>query len=314
MSTRSAADLFIVSAWTITAVVVVLAGIGGRLRILFGLPLAILLPGYALVSVLFPTRPVDGRARRGGSGGRPGLTDIERLLFSVALSFVLVPFVAFVLSYVGLGIRLRPLVLGVGGLTLALAGLGLVVRLNVPAERRQGLPRGLGLGVLSGYLSRRPAGLGSQAPFEPETGSQRLLNVVFVVAILLFATSVGYAVVTPSADDKPFTEFYLLTEQDDGELRAENLPREFSAGERASIYVAIANHEREDVSYTVVVRLAGEEVNRFTTDVQDGHTKRIEHPFTLEQTGNDLALTFNLYKGQPSGEPYREVSLQVSVG
>lgn len=314
MSTRSAVDLFVVVGWTIAAVVAALSGVGGWLRAALALPLVVLFPGYALLAVLFPAAPGDQRARRSGPEARATFTDLERLAFSVAASVALVPAVAFVLSYTRFGVRLRPVALAVGGLTVALSVLAFLARLSVPAERRAGLPRDLGLGYLPAYLSGRREGLGSSAPFEPTSGTHRLLNVVFVVAIVVFAASVGYAAVAPSGDDRTFTEFYLLTEQDDGQLRAENFSRQFSAGESRSIYVAIGNHEREDVQYTVVVQLEGETIQQFQTEVAAGNTKRIERNITPEQTGDNLTLSFQLYRGDPGGEPYREVHLQVTVG
>lgn len=314
MSTRSAADLFVVVGWTIAAVVAALSGAGGGLRVALAVPLVVLFPGYALLAVLFPANPGDQRARRSGPEARATLTDLERLAFSVAASLAMVPLIAFVLNYTRFGVRLRPVALAIGGLTVVLSVLAFVARMSVPAERRAGLPRDLGLGFLPAYLSRRRENLGNPAPFEPVTGGQRLLNVVFVVAIVVFAASVGYAAMTPSGDQEPFTEFYLLTEQEDGELRSENLPRQYSAGETRSIFVAIGNHEGRDMPYTVVVRLDGSEIHRFSTEVPDRNTKRVEMPITPEQTGDDLTLSFELYRGQVSGEPYRQVHLQVSVG
>lgn len=314
MSSRSAVDLFVVVAWTIVAVVVILSGGGGGLRVALALPVVVLFPGYALLALLFPASPGDQRARRSGPDARATLTDLERLTFSVAASLALVPLVAFTLNYTPFGIRLHPMTLAIGGLTVALAVAAFLVRLSVPAERRAGLPHDLGLGNLPAYLLGRREGLGSPAPFEPASETQRLLNIVFVMAIVVFVASAGYAALAPSGDEEPFTEFYLLTEQDDGQLRAENFSRQFSSGESRSIYVAIGNHEREDVQYTVVVQLEGQTIDRITTEVAAGNTKRIQTRITPQQTGDNLTLSFQLYKGQVSEEPYRQVHLQISVG
>lgn len=313
MSTRSAADLFVVVAWTIAAVAAVLSGVGGGLRVALAIPLVVLFPGYALTAALFPANPGDQRARRSGPEARAALTDLERLAFSVAASLVVVPLTAFVLSYTRFGIYAITVVPAIGGITVALAVLGFLARLSVPDERRAGLPTDLGLGSLPRYLSDPGSRLGSPAPFEPATGTQQLLNVVFVVAILVFAATVGFAAVTPSGDNEPSTEFYLLAEQDDGQLRSENLPRQFQSGQSQSIYVAIGNHERQDMPYTVVVKLDGQQVDKFSTEVAAGNTKRIERRLTLQQTGQNRTLSFELYKGRARGQPYRQVHLQVSV-
>jgi len=49
-----------------------------------------------------------------------------------------------------------------------------------------------------------------------------------------------------------FSEFYLLTENPDGELFADGYPEELERGERAEMIVGIENNEYEPTNYTVV--------------------------------------------------------------
>jgi uncharacterized membrane protein len=81
-----------------------------------------------------------------------------------------------------------------------------------------------------------------------------MLNTVFAIALVVAVSSVGYAIVEREAGAR-YTELYLLTETEGGELVANNYPTEYVRGESRSIVVGIRNHEREQVRYTTVVEL-----------------------------------------------------------
>lgn len=312
-------DLLVVVAWTFLAVAAVLSGSPpSPLRTALTLPLVLLFPGYALLAFLFPER-----AERGpGVSERAGvnITSVERYALSVVLSLVLVPMIAFVSNYTGAGIRLRPLLLAVGGATIVLAALGYVRRLRLPVQRRHSVPLfGWLGGATERFLSTGRRDLRNAPPLKPATGSQRLLNMVFVASLLLLAATAGYAAVTPPGDEEPFSEFYLLTQNDSGDYVAEDLPHEFSQGESRTLYVAIGNEEGQAVPYTVVVQLEGQELDRFSTTVDAGETQRIEHSVTPQTSGDRLKLSFLLYRGNVPDEPapenaYREAKLWISVG
>lgn len=316
---RAIGDLLVVVTWTFFAVAAVLSGVApSPLRTVLTLPLVLLFPGYALLAFLFPERAETGAGVDGGGGA--DITTVERFALSVAASLAFVPMTAFVLNYASSGIRLRPLLLAVGGATIVLASLGYVRRLRLPVRRRHHVPLGSWVGAAAGqFLSADRSDLRNAPPLKPTTGGQRFLNLVFVASLLVLAATAGYAAVTPPSNDEPFTEFYLLTQTDDGEFVAEDLPHEFSQGESRSLYVAIGNQEGQSVPYTVVVTLDGEEIDRFGVAVDDGETERIERSVTPTKSGDRLELSFLLYRGdvpdQPTAEnAYRETHLWVSVG
>lgn len=315
---RATGDLLFVLVWTTGAAAAVLGADPSPFRVALVLPLVLLFPGYALLAVLFPRRQEGERARRNRTGEeRATLTHLERFALSVTSSLALVPAIAFVLNFTPYGVSREPVLLAVGGVTAGLAIAGYLARVSVPDDHRYRVPLGLH-GTVVPYLLRRPDSLKTPAPFKPASETQRLFNLVFVAGVLVLAASIGYAAVTPAGGEDPFTEFYLLTETDDGQFRAENLPHEFSRGESRSLYVAVGNHEGRPVEYTVVVQLAGDELDRFGVPVEAGETKRVERSVTPGQTGERLRLSFLLYRGEPPASPtpenaYREVHLWVSV-
>lgn len=319
---RETADLVVVVLWTLLAAgAVLVAGIEpGALRILLLLPLLLVFPGYGLVSVLYPEHDPPGIERQQAEVS-PGIGSIERFALSLGLSLGLVSAVAFVLNFTAYGIRLRPVLAGVAGVTVGLSLLGLLLRVRLPVEECPPSPlAALGwlLGAPARYLTVDRDNYLSGRPFEPENGTQQMLNLVLVGSLLVLAASVGYAAVAAQSNDQAFTEFYLLSENESGSLTADDLPHEFESGESRPLYVSIANHEGERVQYTTVVTLDGEEVDRFQTTVGPGVTKRVRRPITLEQTGDRQKLSFLLYKGDAADNPapanaYREVRLYVTV-
>jgi uncharacterized membrane protein len=158
----------------------------------------------------------------------------------------------------------------------------------------------------------------TSAPLVPKTSAHRLLNVLLVVSLLTLAASVGYAALTPPGDDTGFTEAYLVTQTDGGEYTAEELPQQFTAGESKRLFVALGNHEHEQVTYTVVVTLDGTELSRFGTTVAAGETAYVERQITPRQTGESLPLQFLVYRGDApetasSETAYVTTDLWVSV-
>src|SRR5262245_13923461 len=84
-------DLALVCALALAAMALTLLGVSSpALRLLLGLPLALVLPGYALMSALFP------RHRLGG---------VERTLFTLSLSLSTVILCGFVLNRTPWGLR-----------------------------------------------------------------------------------------------------------------------------------------------------------------------------------------------------------------
>lgn len=288
----------------------------GTLRTLLAVPLIVLLPGYTLVAALFPDAYGTDTP---GETTSTSLTGVERFGLAVVLSVVLVPMAGFVVNYTT-GLYMRPLLYAVCGLTGFLALVGILRRLALPAERRDGLGVGSWLDdTVGGFLAVTRRDLRVSPPLQPSTGGQQLLNVFFIVGLLTLTATVGYTAVTPPQDDDPFTEFYLLTQNESGDYVAQDFPREFQQGESRQLYVAIGNHEGQRVPYTVVMQLDGEEIDRFSTRIPAGQTRRVEATVTPQQTGDRLRLSFLLYRGNVPDDPspanaYRETHIWISVG
>lgn len=342
----------------VTCLTILVPGINETpLRIIFGLPFVLFLPGYALIAALFPeegtsptedgpsptdeeaiesdegddsTHDADSQTDESDTGGVGGLSltgagtnrgidGIERVALSFGLSIAVVPLLGLVLNFTPWGIRLVPILVSVAGFTIGMTGVAATRRRALPEEDRFHVPY------------RRWLEAGRSELFEPETRLDGVLNVLLVCSILLAVGSVAYAVAVPPQGET-FTEFYMLTEDDDGELVAAGYPTNFTVGESQPVVLGVGNHEATAVDYTVVVQLQQvEQTNNETTildrqeldrfqvpTIGNNETWQGEYDISPTQVGENLRLQFLLYKDGVPGAPtqenaYRDIHLWLNV-
>ncbi|WP_411964429.1 DUF1616 domain-containing protein [Haloferax sp. YSMS24] len=295
------------------------------LRVVVGLPFVLFAPGYALIAALFPERGPErdetDDATEGLDGDiddEDGIDGIERVALSFGTSIAVTPLLGLVLNFTPWGIRLVPILVAVGGFTLVSVGVAAARRNALPEDERFSVP-------YDEWLAAGKAEL-----FEPATRTDAMLNVVLAVSVVLAMGSVGYAVAVPK-DGESFSELYLLTENDDGELVADDYPEELVRGEPATLTVGVGNQEYETVNYTAVVLLQRVDVENNSTTVLEedqlrafsprlahNETWHEQHQIRPTMTGDRLRLTYLLYKGAQPASPsvenaYREVHLWVTV-
>lgn len=291
-------------------------------RPLLGFVFVLFVPGYAFVAALFPAASRDADRKQGGRIYRRrsnGITGIERALLSLGSSAVIVPFVAFVLNFTPFALSLVPVVMVVSAVTLVATGVAAVRREALPADRRFHV-------TLRSRLGQAKTGL-----VDDRSQTDLALSVCLVLSVLLAGSSLAYTVATPEHDDA-FTELYLLTENESGDLVADDYPQNLTAGTSSTLTVGVENHEYEPQRYTVVTALqrvetSGNEatvvdeqvLGRYQTGVlADNETWRQTHDVTPQLTGEDLRLTYLLYRGDAPPDPsvdsaYRSLHLWVDV-
>jgi len=299
------------------------------LRVILGIPFVFFAPGYAITAALFPESGENGSSDGPSSAGdratgglvrrySDGITLLERATFSVGLSIITVPLIGFLLNFTPWGIRPLSLLVTVGAFTVGAVAVAAVRRWRVPPKRRLDVPYG------EWYESARTELL------EPKSGTDLVLNSVLVVAVLVAAGSGAYAVLAPQ-NDQSFTEFYLLSENQTGEVVADDYPTTVEPGEQRTLVAGIANHENRPTTYSVVVELQrvevrngsatvteSQRVGQFRRRVGVNETVRLRHSITPEMTGNRLRLQYLLYVGDPPSNPttenaYRNVHIWMNV-
>lgn len=296
---------------------------GTPLQAVLGLAFVVAVPGYALVSALFPE--ADQSVFRERSHGyhmeatsdRWDITGVERVALSLGLSIAVTPLVGIGLSFTRSGIQLIPMVLVLSAFTLLSTVVAVLRRLALPSEKRFQV----WLFPYQSWIRRVRT---------PETRLGALLNLTLLTGVLVAAGSVGFVLSTPSPADAT-TELYLLTETDDGDLVTANYPEEMVAGEPSTLIVGVENSEFKPVEYTVVVQIqrvdrVGDttrvvdrrELDRFEMSLANNETWRHRHTLTPTMVGEDIRLQYLLYRGNPPDEPttetaYRSLHLWVDV-
>ncbi|MDQ2051485.1 DUF1616 domain-containing protein [Natronolimnohabitans sp. A-GB9] len=320
-------DLAAVIAFTGALTFGVFSGIDGVVRVAIAIPLVVFLPGYALVSVLFPSEPNDeyqsfDTATTGLETPRlvtGGLEPLERFVLSVVFSISLVPAITLFASATPGGITLETVLSGIALLTVSLSLLAIVARYRCRPERRF-TP---GLSVKSLFFTRR-------GPNVYDRIESRPYNVAIVIGLVVLLASGGFAIANPPQHDG-FTEFSVETENvtADTETMYES---NYTAGETAALEATITNNEHEDREYTTVAVLERvsdgdgdnatvterEELDRTAATVADGETQTQSLEVTPTMQGDDLRMTLLLYEGEPPSEPtsenaYRTIHLPIEV-
>lgn len=293
---------------------------GSLLVTAFALLLALFLPGYALIAALFPEDgkgpvldvadlPDDGI----GFYQESGIDVIERVVFSFVVSVLVTPLLGLMLDTTPYGLQRNPVAIALTGVTVIAAIAGIIRRISTPSEKR------FSVWPYISEIRRRMT-----------TASQQtiVLNGIIIVCLLIAASGAIYA--AHGADEgETFTELYLLSETEDGDLIAE-VPEEFASGETQSIYIGIGNREQTTVAYTVVIQL--ERVDHDSGQVMESeelkrYEKTLEHEDeTVEERlinptmeGERLRLSVLLYDETPPVEPtvenaYRDVYAWIDVG
>ena len=333
-----AVDLVALVLYVAAVNVAVGVGLPGSIgRALLVVPLALFAPGYALVALTFPERygsrsaslESDRNPLREWTADQQGLSPLGRFTLSFGVSIVIVPLTVLVLNFVT-GVYLTPILLAVSGETVAFAVLALAARRRLPAEERF-TPHP---SALFGRGAPRPGsqpnlGRGGESSSSTLTRPMGLLLVVSVVALfgsVAFAAALPMAGV-PAPQTTDFTEFYLTTQNDDGDYVMTDLPHQFSAGQSKPVYVTISNDEGEDMRYTVVAKLQNVQngqvtserrMTSFSREVPEDETAHVKHDIQPQATGSNLRITYLLYKGDAPDNPtqknaYRSMRLWITV-
>jgi uncharacterized membrane protein len=257
-----------------------------------GVPFLLVMPGYAIVAALFPED--TGRTRRSEAAQpwhEPDL--IVRTGLALLMSAVVVAAAGTLLGILGV-LNLVTAVLTISAVTL--------IGLGFAASRRQRIDpatRAMPLGNQSRTWSRIRAGSTVQ-------------NAATVLALLVLLGTLGFTAAAPSNGDA-YTEFYVLSENENGTLTASDYPDTFSSGESETLYVGLENQEHVTKSYEVVMLaqavdddgsvIIQQELDRFNTTLEHGENTTVERDIQPTIVGEDIRLRILLYEGEAPGDP-----------
>jgi uncharacterized membrane protein len=286
--TRYPLDLLLCVLVSVFILPLVLFHVDQTLRVLFGLPFILFIPGYVLIFVLFPMKKTE-----------KGIDGIERIALSFGLSIAVVPLIGLILNFTPWGIRLEPILLSLFGFIIIVGLLGWYrwTKTN-PTERL----------AVSLTISMPKS----------ENRIDRLLTIILGIAIVVAIAALMYVIIAPKTGEK-FTEFYLLNT----ERRADDYPTNLTVGEDASVIIGVVNHEYRPITYTVEVWLINQTtvydnatqnnetlynhawfmdsvtvmLNHTAVDIEAAWEPQFEYNYTfnISQKGTDLKLVFLLF-------------------
>ncbi|MDG5761823.1 DUF1616 domain-containing protein [Natronococcus sp. A-GB1] len=260
-------------------------------RVVFGLPFLLFVPGYVAVAALFPERE------------RSGLDGIDRLSLSVVASVIVVAVTGLAMSASPWGVGLGPTLAAVALVTVALTAGAARRRLAVsPADRFRVPYREW---ARTGTSALRPTGVTDLA-----------LTLSLAVAVAIAVGAVGFAIADHHAgygpdlgEDDDAAAISLL--DSDGDLLTDGSDVTLEQGSADSVFVGVDNYGDEPKSYTVLA-LEQEledgatederELERFDVTVSDGESETFEHELE-PATGDDVQFVWLLYPDAVPEEP-----------
>jgi uncharacterized membrane protein len=235
------------------------------------------MPGYTFVAAMLPRKA--------------SLGPVQRLALSLGLSIAIVALMGFVLSYTPWGITLSTVTVSIAPFIMISCAFALYRRRQVPEQDRFAIRLDIGL-----------------LRWKEGSRLDRVLTIVLVLSALTATGTFAYSFTTPKEGEK-YTEFYALGEQ--GLIEANNLKA--SEGEEVQVTLGIMNHEHQDTSYHIEVRLNEEKVQE-VGPINLAHAGRWKGTvsFAAARVGNAQKVEFQMYIDGGSG-PYRELHLWLDV-
>jgi len=310
------ADLVVITILTaLTGVFVLVQPLNQTLlRPALALGFLLFVPGYVFTVALLP------RGRRRGTGNQTtdvSETLLEYVVFSFGVSVSLSILGGLALGFTSVGITSARLYSTLALLTVVCLPIAAFRRVAVPPEDRY-YPQVLAM------IRRSRSKLSTEQP-----AHVLVINLAVVVTIIIAAVSVGAGV--NGNNEANLTEFYLLSENEDGEFVTTDYPSTMTRGSSEPFVLGIDNQEGESIEYTVVVLLqqfetvdgsetlvTEIELQTIERTVENNETAELNVSVTPPTAGPNHRLTYLLYTEQPPSYPstdnaYREVHIWVDI-
>jgi uncharacterized membrane protein len=249
-------------------------------RTIFGLFLILFIPGYSLITALFPKKSdLDG---------------IERTALSFGLSIAVTPLLGLVLNYTPWGIKLTPILISLSAFAMIMLLIAYFRRKRVHEEDKFYVN-------FSGFFKS------IKNMFKGESKSSKILSLILILSIIIAISTTAYIIVNPKQGET-FTEFYLLGP---GGI-ASDYPTNLTVGQNASVIIGIVNHESKTVNYHLIVSSDGTIMSEQDINIPKGNKIEIPYNFTVSSTGNKK-IEFLLYKLPDNTNIYRSLHIFVNI-
>jgi len=250
------------------------------LRIILALLILLFIPGYALVSAIFPKRG--------------DLSGLERLTLSIGLSIAITVFNGFALSITPWQFRPMPIIISLSLITAFFTTIAAITRRFAPATDRFSVDFSDVTKLISELKKK-----------EELSDIERALVLVLASSIIIASSMFIYASLTFPYER--FTALYILGEG----VKAENYPHTLYVLEPNPTIVSVENYERSPVNYTLQIRLNGYPLKEQRIFLNHEEKWRSKIDIVPKHLGKRMKLEFVLFK-EGSTIPYRSVHLWVN--
>lgn len=294
----NALDLIAVVAAVGAAIAVVAVTNSSLLRLIVGIPFVAVLPGYAVIAVVFPR-----------ISGSEAIDWLERFVLSTAASLSVVPPLTLLVSFGPLSLSSGSLLVVFGGFTLATTAVAFYRRTTVETTENS-------------LVSR----FGKANWRDLTTSPRDALLTTFVIAAAVAVVVAGITAIGGGYQARDAgTDFYLLSSDGDAGARSTAHPTSIARGENQSIRIGVRNNANRPIDYTIVTvsRQAGENtvisanriLRRMSVTVPGNEIRTITRRVRPGTQAN--TVVFLLYRNSPPENPtvsnaYRATRLRVT--
>lgn len=134
------------------------------------------------------------------------------------------------------------------------------------------------------------------------------LTIALLIALIALVGATIYIAISPKIGER-FTEFYILGP----EGKAYNYPTNLTVGQEAMVIIGVVNHEYEEVSYRIEVKLDNETLGVIEgIRLAHGGSWHYNYTFSINKPVERAKLEFILYREGREG-PYRTLWLWITV-
>jgi len=248
----------------------------GFLRIVLGVGYVLFIPGYALQAALF-SHPVH-------------LTALDRFAFSIGLSVAIMPVLGLILDGPPGGIFLWQSFIFLTSFTVFFSLVAVYRRSRLPADELQ-------------TIEPEPS---LQGWWKSQNSTGRALFIGIPIIVIIGFVLVLYVLLAP-APEKHFTEFSIS----DASGVAANYPLEVKTGQSFTLKTGIANHEGQEVDYSIRVQMSGQIlVGTAPFSLKDGQATLLDIPLATSIPGDHQLLEILLLR---DNQVYRRLYLWLNV-
>ena len=239
----------------------------------------IFLPGYSIITIIFPRRN--------------DLKIIERLALSFILSIAITLLSGITLKYITSETILTSTIFFISMFTLFIQLVLFLRREQVSESFNSGLTE----------LSKS-----FKSSFNAKSQRNKIISIVLVIFIIFVISMTAYIIASPKEAEK-YTEFYILGQ--DG--MASNYPTNLTAGETGNVTVGIVNHEHSTVNYEMIIKLDNQTIGEKNITLSNNQTYLEPFTFIHYSYGQNRKMEFLLYKLPDNTTVYRYLFLQIDV-